>query len=213
MPDGQVTATDISDDILKKAADHAKSVDATNISFQPANVYELPFPDGAFDIVHVHQVLCHLEVPVKALKEMLRVTKRGGVVAVRECDLRMWSIWPDLPAISVWHQKVLLGTHEDNKGSINAGPQLVSWAMQAGARREQIKTSCGTWTYSTRAEREVWGGTMADRTSNGDTGKKALAAGLVTEGDLEEMAKAWQQWVDAEDGWFGCLHGEVLIFR
>lgn len=73
MPHGHVTATDLSEKILERAADHAKEVGVSNISFQPASVYELPFPDNSFNVVHAHQMLCHLDSPVEALKEMIRV--------------------------------------------------------------------------------------------------------------------------------------------
>ena len=38
MPEGHITATDLSEDILERAAEYAKSVGVSNISFQPANV-------------------------------------------------------------------------------------------------------------------------------------------------------------------------------
>lgn len=211
MPDGHVTATDISEDILRKAAEYSESAGVTNISFQTANVYELPFDDNSFDIAHTSQVLVHLEYPVRALKEMFRVVRPGGIVAVRESDLRMWSMWPEIPALDMFHKTVMLGRHQKQGGRVNAGAQLVSWAIEAGARRDQIDASCGTWTYSTPAERRVWGGTMLDRAINGNMGKAAVKEGALRESDLQDMADGWKQWIDAEDGWFGCLHGEILV--
>jgi hypothetical protein len=35
--------------------------------------------------------------------------------------------------------------------------------------------------------------------------------GLATTADLEELAAAWLRWADADDGWLGMLHGELLI--
>ncbi len=88
MPAGHITAIDISPEILLSAASHASSVGVANITFQTESVYSLPFPDSTFDIVHAHQILCHLDSPVEALTELLRVTKPdGGVVAVRETDM------------------------------------------------------------------------------------------------------------------------------
>jgi ubiquinone/menaquinone biosynthesis C-methylase UbiE len=47
-------------------------------------VYQLPFGDGAFDVVHAHQVLQHLSDPAGALAEMRRVCRARGLVAARD---------------------------------------------------------------------------------------------------------------------------------
>ncbi|KAK5137582.1 hypothetical protein LTR08_007877 [Meristemomyces frigidus] len=190
MPRGHVTATDVSADILERAAEHAAAAAVPNIVFQSANVYELPFADDSFDIVHASQVLAHLDAPVAALKEMLRVASPGGVVACREsADLHM-SFYPKLPGITKFFD-VLATTHNAAGGSSTAGTQLVSWAMKAGARREQITATMGAWCYSTPEERQMWGGTMIERLSNGAMRKKALDMNLVTEADLDDIARAW----------------------
>lgn len=156
MPEGQVTAFDLSSEVLERAANYAKDAGVHNIQFKSGNVFELPFPDESFDIVHMHQMLCHLSTPIPALKEMLRVTKPDGVVAVRECDMRMWSWWPLLPGLDKFF-KIQLATHEGAGGSNLAGPQLISWAMKAGAKRGHIKMSYGSWCYSEPRERAGWG--------------------------------------------------------
>jgi len=46
-----------------------------------ASVYDLPFPDAAFDCVIISEVLEHLHEDRKALKEISRVLKPGGVLA------------------------------------------------------------------------------------------------------------------------------------
>lgn len=153
---GQVLATDLSPEILERARSHATQAGVTNIRFQQASVYALPFADASFDVVHASMVLCHLDAPVQALAEMLRVAKPGGLVADRESDLRMWSYHPQLPGIDK-SLKLLRATHEAAGGSVDGGARLVSWAMKAGARREQITASFGTWCYSTPEERRVWG--------------------------------------------------------
>lgn len=60
LPSGQVTVTDLSGEILERAKAFAVAEGmSANMTFQPANAYELPFPDGTFDVVHCHQMLCH----------------------------------------------------------------------------------------------------------------------------------------------------------
>ena len=73
MPLGKVIATDLSEEILQKAKRHAEDVGAGNVEIRQANVYELPFRDGTFDVVHASQVLGHLDEPGRAVGEMIRV--------------------------------------------------------------------------------------------------------------------------------------------
>jgi SAM-dependent methyltransferase len=164
LPHGRVLATDISDSILARAKAHAEAqgVGAQNINFQKADVFHLPFADGAFDVVHAHQVLCHLSRPVDAIGEMLRVVRPGGgLLALRESDMRMWCVWPEIPALLRFHE-VMVGTLVANGGQEKGGRQLVSWVLQAGkdigVRREDVEVSFGTWCYSDVGDRRAWGG-------------------------------------------------------
>ena len=49
---------------------------------QQANVLSLPYDDQSFDVVMAAHVLEHLPNPRRALKEMIRVLKPGGMVFV-----------------------------------------------------------------------------------------------------------------------------------
>ena len=53
-------------------------------------------------------------------------------------------------------------------------------------------------------------GSFAQRIRAGATGKQAVSMGLATEADLEEMAKAWEEWASAEDACFGELSSALL---
>lgn len=116
----------------------------------------LPFDDATFDVVHCHQVLAHLPRPADALREMLRVTRPGGVVAAREGDLETEIVWPELPDFARFHA-LTVGFIKMGGGSVKAGRQLFSWALQAGADPKQVTPSLGTWCYYEAEERKVWG--------------------------------------------------------
>ena len=55
-----------------------------------ADMYMLPFPDSSFDSAFAHAVLVHLRDPLAALRELRRVLRPGGLVAVRDCDWDRW---------------------------------------------------------------------------------------------------------------------------
>lgn len=157
QPDGHVTATDIKADILPRAKAVADMAGVTNIDYQQADVLGgLPFEDSTFDVTHCHQVLAHLARPADAIREMLRVTKPGGIVAAREGDLETECVWPDLPGLARFHTLTASFIRMAG-GSPKAGRQLLSWALQAGVRREQVTPGLGSWCYSEPEERKVWG--------------------------------------------------------
>ncbi|CAM1501186.1 Fc.00g103480.m01.CDS01 [Cosmosporella sp. VM-42] len=210
MPEGELLATDISDEILGRAKAYAESKGVTNIKFQEANVYELPFPDATFDVTHAHQVLCHLDAPRDATKELVRVTKAGGIVALRETDMRMWCFWPELPLLLQFHDisvKVLVANGGNDKG----GRQLVSWAIKAGVAREDITASYGTWCYSAPEDRQAWAGAMAERLRTGHMRGKSLELGIATEAEISQMADAWEEWAGTDDASLGIMNGEIII--
>lgn len=68
---------DLEVSVVREAA--SRTLDA---NFAAASVFELPFPDGVFDVVVATEVLEHLGDPVGALGEMARVARKGVVVTV-----------------------------------------------------------------------------------------------------------------------------------
>ncbi|KAF4966530.1 hypothetical protein FSARC_5772 [Fusarium sarcochroum] len=212
MPQGEVTATDISDEILARAKEYADSQGVTNVKVQRANVFELPFPDSTFDITHAHQVLCHLDAPVDAIREMLRVTKPGGTVSLRESDMHMWCIWPELPALLKFHE-LQIKNIASKGGQDKGGRQLLSWALKAGVSRQDIALSFGTWCYSAPEDKKAWGMAMKERSLAGFAREKSIELGLATGDELDDMAKAWEQWVETDDASLGIMNGEALITK
>ncbi|KAL2128195.1 hypothetical protein VTI74DRAFT_9531 [Chaetomium olivicolor] len=210
MPQGHIVATDISDSILARAREFADAQRVKNISFQKASVYELPYEDGRFDVVHAHQVLCHLDAPVEAVKEMVRVLKPGGLLALRESDMRMWCFWPEAEGLLKFHE-LMVGVLLANGGHDKGGRRLVSWVMEAGAERESIEAGFGTWCYSKPEDRKTWGNAMIERLRSGQMREKGMELGLTTEEGVEEMIKAWEEWIETPDATLGIMNGEVIV--
>ena len=56
------------------------------VEFHQGSIYEIPFPDDTFDIALTHTVLMHVPQPERALQEMIRVTRSGGMVITCEAN-------------------------------------------------------------------------------------------------------------------------------
>ena len=170
------------------------------------DVMALPFEDASFDIVHAHQVLQHLADPVGALAEMRRLTRPGGIVAVRDAVYSAMTWFPEPEGMEQW-RSVYMATARANGGEPDAGSRLLSWAREAGFT--DASASASTWCYATPADRAWQSQTWAQRCLT-SFGPRAVELGLADRADLETMAQAWRQWGDSEDAWFVVVHGEVL---
>ena len=170
------------------------------------DVMALPFEDASFDIVHAHQVLQHLADPVGALAEMRRVTRPGGIVAVRDAVYSAMTWFPEPAGMERW-RSVYMATARANGGEPDAGSRLLSWAREAGFT--DVTASASTWCYATPADRAWQSQTWAQRSLT-SFGPRAVELGLADGADLETMAQAWRQWGASEDAWFVVVHGEVL---
>jgi ubiquinone/menaquinone biosynthesis C-methylase UbiE len=207
VPDGHVTGIDAAADIVEQARASAADNNKGNVDFAVGDVYALDYPDDTFCVTHAHQVLQHLSDPVKALKEMRRVTKPGGIVAVRDADYGGMLWYPRLPVLDEWrdlYEKVARA----NGGEPDGARHLHVWAREAGFTDVAISTS--TWTYTSREERQWWGGLWADRTLKSSYGEAATSSGHATRDDLERIAGAWRDWAAHHDAWFCVVNGEVI---
>src|SRR5258707_11260389 len=99
---GLVTALEATPEALALSRAEAARAGRTNISFVVSDVHAMDLDDDTFDIVHAHQVLQHVADPVKALGEMRRVCRPGGVVAARDSDYAAFTWFPQRPELDEW---------------------------------------------------------------------------------------------------------------
>src|SRR5436309_1608618 len=79
-PAARFTSIDLSAESMAEAARKASRAGLTNVEFQQADIFALPFGSASFDHVFVCFVLEHLTRPVDALKILHRVLRPGGTI-------------------------------------------------------------------------------------------------------------------------------------
>jgi demethylmenaquinone methyltransferase/2-methoxy-6-polyprenyl-1,4-benzoquinol methylase len=101
---GSVIGTDFCKEMLDPAPLKARELNL-DIRFEQADVMHLPYQDNQFDVVSISFGIRNVADPVKALREMSRVTKPGGSVMILEfgqADLPVFA-----PIFNFYSEKVL----------------------------------------------------------------------------------------------------------
>jgi len=204
---GRVHAIDASADVVGHAEADRIALGVENLSYAVDDAYALSSPDGAWDVVHAHQVLQHLTRPVDALREFRRVVAPGGVVAARDVDYEGTIWWPRVPGLDEWRE-VYLAAHRGTSGDPSAGRQLKAWARAAGFA--DVRSSASVWLFESPEARSWWGGAWAERALHSSFADNVLRLGIADHAALERISAAWREWADSEDGWLLMPHGEIL---
>ncbi len=204
---GRVVGLDAAADVIATAQADADAAGDERVTFTAGDVYALDLPDASFDVVHAHQVLQHLSDPVGALRELRRVVRPDGLVAVRDGDYAAMVWAPSDPRLDRWLELYHELTRV-NRAEADAGRHLLGWAQAAGFTEVVATTS--TWTFADPDTRGWWGDLWADRVTQSAFAEQVRAHGLADDAELAELADAFRAWADAPDGFWAVLHGEVL---
>jgi ubiquinone/menaquinone biosynthesis C-methylase UbiE len=206
--EGEVIGGDHAAAVVQQAIALAEERQVKNVIFKQMDGNQLPFGDGTFDIVYCHQTLQHVGNPVNLLKEMRRVTKQGGLVAVRDCDYKAFAWFPEHPGLDRWmslYQKIA----KANGAEPNAGRYLPAWARDAGFASEEVQFSWSAWNYQ-GDDGKTFGAAWVDRVIHSSFATGAKQHGLASDKELKEISSAWDEWSKTDDRFIVIPSGEVL---
>jgi ubiquinone/menaquinone biosynthesis C-methylase UbiE len=80
---GKVVILDISENMLEQARKKIEKLKMLEkYELKVGDMYEIPYPGETFDTVLSSYSTCPLENPMNAVKEMLRVLKKGGLLGI-----------------------------------------------------------------------------------------------------------------------------------
>lgn len=207
QPGGSVLGIDPAADVIAEATARRQEGDDARVAFAVGDVYALDAEDGTFDVVHAHQVLQHLQDPVGALREMRRVLRAEGLLAVRDSDYQAFAWAPTAPLLDRW-QELYHQVTRRNGAEADAGRHLLAWVRAAGFR--DITFGSSTWTFADAESRAWWGGLWADRVRFSAFAEQAVAYGYSDPDELAAIAHAWRTWAEDGDACIILVHGEVL---
>jgi len=127
---GDVTGIDIDPEKLQQAESILSAT--PNATVMEADVLDLPFEDEMFDLVVFNIVLIYVKDQQKAVNEMARVTRQGGVVlATLEPDYAARIDFPKNPVAPL-----ILKSMEELGADLYTGRKLKTLFTRAGLRAE-----------------------------------------------------------------------------
>ena len=90
-PSGRAVGVDISSTMITMARQRSGE-SKSSVEFIQADVQRLVFEDACFDAIRAERLLQHTSDPDAALREIVRVAKRGGRIVIWEGDLDLFII-------------------------------------------------------------------------------------------------------------------------
>jgi ubiquinone/menaquinone biosynthesis C-methylase UbiE len=152
----RVVAVDISDKMLSWARERAlREGVAERVTFKNADVLELPFEEGRFDVVIVESVLAFVKEKETAIRELFRVTKPGGYLGLNEY------CWRNEPPADVLAQSVFIGmatiTIEEWQRLWEASGLTERWSKTYTVEPRQEFRDRIDWVGGWRSIFKIWG--------------------------------------------------------
>ncbi len=204
---GQVVGIDIEESQITRAEALAVEKGVSNVQFEVASAFELPFEDNSFDILFSNNMLEHVSSPLAAIKEMHRVLKSGGVIGVRATAHRKDIVEPDNPWIDKYWA-IIEEMYRLNGSDPRIGGRLRGLLREAGFF--SIEASASYNCPSTPDEINLWVRTALTPTYVED---RAIELGLTDRSEYNEIKKAWIAWGEHPDAFMARARGEAVGWK
>jgi SAM-dependent methyltransferase len=188
---GEVIGIDANSQPLEAARAAAESAGVTNVRFEQADLYRLPFEEASFDAVFAHAVLQHVPDPERAVHSLARVLKPGGVMGLADADWDGFLIWPAPPAMRR-AVRLMREVRKHSGGDFRVGKKLGWLLAEAGLIdvRTTVVTGVEGDALTTRMNGDHW----AQYYGSPELRRMLPALGIATETELEAASNAWQAW-------------------
>jgi len=199
---GEVVGLDLETRVLEQAQASAVAQGIDNVRFEQGDIYALPYADGSFAALFSHALISHLREPARALAEMRRVLKPGGIAAVVENDAYTWTTSPTGSAMERFWDLFTRRQH------YNGGLQLLPRHLR-GALLE-----AGFATAEAYAGAEGWGAPEQVRTSaeaaagqvrSAEFSQTAVEQGWATQQEMADLPHGLLAWGERPDAFTAVL--------
>jgi len=136
-PGARIVSMDISQGSLDQARQRVEKEGISDVQFQRADIFQLPFREDCFDHIFLCFVLEHLSDPTLALQELKKILRPGGTLTVIEGDHGSCYFHPETPeALACWRSINLV--QAEMGGNSHIGRELYPMLCRAGFREVTV---------------------------------------------------------------------------
>jgi SAM-dependent methyltransferase len=139
-PSGRVVGVDLDAKQLAGARAFVKEAGLSSVEILELDAYRTGLPAEAFDLVHVRFVFAPVGRDDELLREMLRLVRPGGVIAIQEPDASSWTCLPPRPS---WDRlkEAILEAFALGGGDFNAGRRIHAMLRGAGLKDVSVRAA------------------------------------------------------------------------
>ncbi len=178
--DGQVVGVDISEAQIQSARKSALEAGLTNIGFLSTGCYETGLESESVELVFSRFMLMHVQEPMRAILEMKRILKPGGVLAIEDGDFNSTYAEPPSAAYErMFELYRLIGAKHGEDFLI--GRKLYRMALEAGFHSVSARLAQPVFTQGDAKRLPEW--TLAEAAPG------LLEAGLTNQGEIDSLIR------------------------
>jgi ubiquinone/menaquinone biosynthesis C-methylase UbiE len=209
---GEVIGTEIEESQVELARQNAIKRKVSNVQFQTADLYRLPFEDNSFDAVFISAVLGNLRKPGWGVAEAHRVLKPGGVIGVKEFDHGGDLVYPPDPSIAKYGE-LYIRLRREFGHEPNSGRRIGDLLFHAGFESIKFSAVYESFTVPTLLTFAEMSAELI-KEGGGDTwAEEFVSRGWSTKEELEQMIEAWHQFAKIPGAIFAAAWCEAVAFK
>jgi ubiquinone/menaquinone biosynthesis C-methylase UbiE len=138
-PSIRATGLDISDERVQEAKERNRANAQAN--FVRGDAQAMDFASNSFDLVYSRMLLEYLKDKERAVREIVRVCKRGGAVLLQDLDGQLLWHYPEDPMVQGTVEKVVRALAATGFDPF-VGRKLFFLAHQAGLKNIDVQVEC-----------------------------------------------------------------------